>query len=66
VGTDGEAAHEDPDDHALLENQLKFVREDWYSMAKEKDSSILDVRHMGTDRKTTEEDVDNIGLLGAQ
>jgi hypothetical protein len=35
-------------------------------MAEERDSSRFEVQHMGTDRKTAEEGVDNITLLEEQ
>jgi hypothetical protein len=49
-------------DTALQEEQLNAVRESCGNIAKEGDSLITEVQHMGIDREATEEDLDDSAL----
>jgi hypothetical protein len=50
-------------DPALQEYQLNVVREDCYNITKERNSLILEVQHMGTDRGASEEVLDDDAIL---
>jgi hypothetical protein len=62
MGTDGEATEGDLDVDALLEELTNWAREHCGNLAKERDSSILEVQHMGTDGETTENLDDDVLL----
>jgi hypothetical protein len=51
------------DDDELLEELSKLVRGDCGDLAKVRDSSILEVQHMGTNRVATDEELDEHALL---
>jgi hypothetical protein len=63
MGTDIEDTEEELDEASLPEEQLNVVREDCDNIAKERDSSVLEVEHMETDRETTGEARHDAALL---
>jgi hypothetical protein len=62
MGRNREAREEGFIDAALQEGQLNVEREDSYSFQSDRDSSILEVQNMRTNREAKKEDPDETGL----